>query len=232
MLEKLIELDKNLFLAINGSHNDFFDRFFYLFSQKEVWIPCIIAILYVLIKAKKKESIWLILGLILSILLADQVCSSILKPWVARLRPSRAPELTGLVHLIKDYTGGKFGFASSHAGNSFAVAAFLGLLFRNKTFGVIIFSWAILNSYSRIYIGVHYPLDIIAGTIIGLSSALISFTLLKKIKPNAINMTSNKADINNRNILKLNNEIHIVSLIILISILLLIILNQVLFAIF
>ncbi len=187
MLELLTKLDTQLFLFLNENHNAFWDNFFWVFTHLLVWIPTLVAILYVLIRSKKQDAIWIILAMALTILIADQVSSGILKPWVARLRPSREPSLEGLVHIVRGYTGGKFGFVSSHAANSIGIALFTSLIFRNKFFTLSIFSWAILNAYSRIYLGVHYPLDIICGAIIGILAALTSFYLLKRLFPNSLN---------------------------------------------
>lgn len=232
MLEKLLAFDKSLFLAINGCHNEFFDHFFYIFTQKEVWIPSIIAILYAVIKTKGKNAIWIILGLALTIALADQISSGLLKPLVARLRPSHEPSLEGLVHLVNEYTGGRFGFASSHAANSFGVAAFLSLVYKNRTFSYIVIAWAILNSYSRIYIGVHYPLDIICGGLIGVASAYLFYALLTKLKPQTLTNTLINNQ-NNNNWFKISlQSIHIVSISLVVTVILTILLNNVLFPVF
>lgn len=232
MLEKLLELDKSWFLAINGCNNEFFDHFFFIFTQKEVWIPSIIAILYVLISGKRKEAIWLILALALTITLADQLSSGLLKPLVARLRPSHEPSLQGLVHLINNYTGGRFGFASSHAANSFAVAAFLGLIYKNKRFSYIIIAWAILNSYSRIYVGVHYPLDIIAGALIGIMAAYISFYILKRFRPLALGFGLEYKNSKNDKTYHGKDKIHIISWTLIATMAIIAILNNQLFSIF
>lgn len=183
MLELLTKFDTQLLLFFNGNHNAFWDNFFWVYTHLPVWIPTLAAILYVLIRSKKQDAIWIILAIALTILVADQISSSVLKPWVARLRPTRDPSLEGLVHIVRGYTGGKFGFVSSHAANSIGIALFTSLIFRNKAFTLSIFIWAVLNAYSRIYLGVHYPLDIICGGAIGALSALGSYYLLKKTFP-------------------------------------------------
>ncbi len=187
MLELLTKLDTQLLLFLNGNHNAFCDNFFWVFTHLPVWIPTFAAIVYVLIRSKKLDAIWIILAMALTILLADQISSSVFKPLVARLRPTRDPALEGMVHIVRGYTGGKFGFVSSHAANSIGIALFTSLIFRNKLLTFSIFTWAIINAYSRIYLGVHYPLDIICGGIVGALSAFGSYYLLRKFSPNALN---------------------------------------------
>ena len=186
IISSLITKDTNLFLFLNSFHNDFFDTFMSVFSERLIWIPFYIAILYAAIRRWKKESIWIILSLILCVVLADQVASGVLKDWIQRPRPSREPVLDGLVHLVNGYRGGQFGFASSHAANTFALALLSSIIFRQRFYSFIVFVWAILTSYSRIYLGVHYPGDIIAGMIIGLLSALILYLILIIIRPRRV----------------------------------------------
>ncbi len=186
MLEKIIEADKSLLLSLNSYYSEFWDHFFWIFTQMLTWLPAVIILLYVIIKTKKIESIWIILGIAVTILIADQISSGLLKPLVERWRPSRDPSIQSFVHIVNNYTGGKYGFVSSHAANSFGIALFTVLLFKNKLFTYSIFIWAAMNSYSRIYLGVHYPLDILGGTIVGLGAACFAFYLLKRLRPQAL----------------------------------------------
>ena len=178
IISLLITKDTNLFLFLNSFHNSFFDSFMSVFSEKLTWVPFYIAILYAAIRRWKMKSIWIILALVLCIVLADQTASGLLKDWVQRPRPSREPVLDGLVHLVNGRKAGLYGFASSHAANSFAFAVLSALVFRHQLYGYTVFAWAILTSYSRIYLGVHYPGDVLAGIIIGLISALIMYFIL------------------------------------------------------
>lgn len=178
--------DTNLFLFLNGMHAPLFDGIMYSISYKFTWIPLYIAIIYVVIKHWQRESIWIILALVFCIVIADQVSSGLIKNLVERPRPSHASHLAGLVHLVNGYTGGRFGFVSSHAANSLGFALLSSLLFRNRNYTVAIFIWATLTAYSRIYLGVHYPLDIVGGTIVGTSAALFCFILIKKLRPSLL----------------------------------------------
>jgi undecaprenyl-diphosphatase len=183
LMEILKQLDTSLFLAINGLHTSFFDQFMFAVSAKLIWIPLYAAVLYVLIKHWKREAIWLVLALVLCIVISDQVASGVLKHLVKRLRPSHAEELKGLVHLVNDYAGGMYGFASSHAANAFGFALLSSLLFKQKTYTYAIFAWALITAYSRIYLGVHYPLDIVGGAFIGVLAALICYWLISRYRP-------------------------------------------------
>jgi len=186
ILETLKSLDTDLFGLINRHFSPFFDNFMYAVSEKLIWIPLYISVLFLLIKTRKKEAIWLILALILCIVISDQVSSGILKDLVKRLRPSHAEDLKGMVHLVRNYSGGLYGFASSHAANAFGFALLSSLIFKRKLYTYSIFTWAAITAYSRIYLGVHYPLDVLGGAVIGIVAALICFLGLKKLRPETL----------------------------------------------
>ena len=178
--------DTNLFLFINGLHTPFFDGFMYAVSEKLTWIPLYISVLYLVIKHWKKEAIWVIMAIVLCIVISDQVASGVLKHMVKRLRPSHVQELKDLVHLVKGYSGGLYGFASSHAANAFGFAMLSSLLFKRKYYTYSIFAWAVITAYSRIYLGVHYPLDVIGGITIGVLAAFACYWMIVKFRPNLI----------------------------------------------
>ncbi|MDD5185226.1 MAG: phosphatase PAP2 family protein [Paludibacter sp.] len=183
--------DTNLFLFINGIHASFFDGIMFAISAKLTWVPLYIAALYVVIKKWKRESVWVILALVLCIVIADQVSSGFIKHAVQRLRPSHAEDLKGMVHLVKGYGGGMFGFVSSHAANSFGFALLSSILFKNRKYTFVIFGWAALLSYSRVYLGVHYPGDIFGGMIVGVLAAMICFFAIKKLRPSILKLQNN-----------------------------------------
>ena len=184
LLEHIIAADQQLFFFLNGLNSPFWDNFFYLFSHKLTFILFYAALIYFVIKTSKKQAVWIILSIIIVVTLSDQLASGVLKPLVQRFRPSRDPSLEGLVHLVFGKKGGLYGFASSHAANTFAVATFLALVYRNRFVSFAVLSWAVVTSYSRIYLGVHYPLDVICGGAIGAFFA--SMTYLTSIKTNMI----------------------------------------------
>ena len=111
------------------------------------------------------------------ILLADQLSSSLLKPLVARLRPTHNPEISDLIHTVRGYRGGLYGFVSSHAANAFAFAVFTSLVIRNRYYALTIALWAVLSAYSRIYLGVHYVGDVVCGAILGVLVAIVVYKL-------------------------------------------------------
>jgi undecaprenyl-diphosphatase len=182
MLELLIDLDKKLLLFFNSLHTPWLDPVMFLITKTIFWLPLYLFLLYLVIKNYKKDSWIVLLGIALAILLADQITASIMKPFFERLRPSREPSLQGLVHLVNGYTGGKYGFASSHAANTFATALFFWIIFKNKYRWMwILFVWAVVMTYSRIYLGVHYPGDIIVGMLVGFGSAYCGYRLQRWI---------------------------------------------------
>jgi len=186
LIETLKGWDTDLFLLINGIHAPFFDNFMWAVSDKLCWIPLYISVLYILIKSWKKESIWLIIAIILCIVISDQVASGILKDLVKRIRPSHVEALKGVVHLVHGYSGGNYGFASSHAANSFGFAVLTSLIFNRKIYSRSIITWAIITAYSRIYLGVHYPLDVLGGAVIGSLAALLCYWLIRKLRPSLL----------------------------------------------
>ncbi|MCL1868574.1 MAG: phosphatase PAP2 family protein [Paludibacter sp.] len=182
-INQLSTVDTNIFLFLNGLHNAFFDRFMFLTSEKLTWIPLYAAILFLFVKNYGTKAFWLAIALILSVVVADQIASGIIKNVVERLRPSRDWSLNGLVHTVNGERGGRYGFVSSHAANMFAVAVFTSMVFRQRIYSALILIWAVIVSYSRIYLGVHYPGDILGGIIVGIFSALFFYFLLIKIFP-------------------------------------------------
>ena len=178
MMEELIDLDKKIFLFINSLHAPWLDPAMLYLTQTFVWIPLYAILLFLIIKKFRNDSWAPLIGIFIAILLSDQITSGLMKPLFERLRPSRDPELEGLVHIVNGYKGGLYGFASSHAANTFACALFFWTLLKEnyKWIGVL-FIWAGFMSYSRIYLGVHFPGDIMAGFVVGTLCAWLGFRL-------------------------------------------------------
>jgi len=178
MIDTLIQADKQAMLLLNSRHSPFFDQVMWFVSGRPEWIPLYLALLGWVIWRYRKRSVWIILTLVVMIVLSDQL-ANLLKNGVQRLRPCRDPEIGSLVHIVRNQCGGAFGFVSGHAANSFALAVFISLLFRKAWLTVSMLSWAALVSYSRIYLGVHYPGDVLAGALLGTVIALMLFTALR-----------------------------------------------------
>lgn len=180
MLESLQSLDQTIFLALNALHTPYLDSFMYIFTGKLVWIPLYASILYVLCRNfNPRMAIFTAIMFALLILIADQTCSSILRPIFERPRPSRNPEIADIVHLVNGRWGGKFGFPSCHAANTFALACFTMLLFKNRAVTTFFMLWAIVTCYTRIYVGVHYPGDLLFGTAVGFAAGFITYGIYR-----------------------------------------------------
>ncbi len=186
-MEYLKTLDTELFLFLNGSHNAFFDPIMFWLSDKLIWIPMYLLIIFLIIRRYKLQGVLILVFIALTIVLCDQTASGLLKNTVQRLRPSHDPALTGLVHLSKAGPGGLYGYASSHAANVFGLATFLcfALDEKFKMLKYWMFIWAILVSYSRIYNGVHYPGDVITGILIG---SAFGYLMAKALSVTLINL--------------------------------------------
>lgn len=196
MFEELIHIDQQWLLAINGCHAPWADTLMWIISGKLTWLP-LYALLIALIFIRCKKRGWLMALIVIvavagSAGLADFISSGIIKHAVCRFRPTHEPALAGLIHLVNGYTGGQYGFVSSHAANTMACALSFSLFWAytsdNKkrahlSVTLLLMVWVALNCYSRMYLGVHYPGDIIGGLVVGATVALVLFVGLKRVLP-------------------------------------------------
>lgn len=183
LLQLLNQWDTDLLLAINGWHNGYWDTFMYAFSGKWVWVPMYAALVYVLARNLPwRTTLWCLVGVALCITFADQVGASLSRPWAERLRPAN-PEnpISDLVHIVNGYRGGRYGFPSCHAANTFGLAFYLMLVVRRKALTGLLVAWALVTCYSRAYLGVHYPGDLLAGALLGLAGAALCYTLFRLV---------------------------------------------------
>ena len=178
MLEQLIEWDKELLVFLNSFHTPWLDPVMLLITKTAFWIPLYAFLIYLMFRNFKKEIWFILIGATVIIILCDQITSTFMKPYFARLRPSQDPTMAGLLHHVNGYKGGLYGFSSGHAANTIGVALFVWLTLKPiyKWIGWI-FLWAALMTYTRIYLGVHFPGDIIVGATIGLGCGLLGYKL-------------------------------------------------------
>ena len=176
MLERELQWERNLFFFLNGSDSSFWDSFFHFYSNQWTWIPFYLCFLFVFIYRKTgaeikrdwKEIVWAILCVIAVFILCDQISSGFFKPLFQRFRPTHHPDFRDLVKIVFDERGGKYGFISGHAANTFGFATFTALLFRNRLLTFTVFLFAIVTAYSRVYLGLHFISDVVAGALVGM----------------------------------------------------------------
>ncbi len=178
MIDKLIALDKKILLLLNGFHSGWLDPVMFVMSNTLFWLPLYLWLIYVTQKKYQKATWIILIGGVITLVLADQVTATLMKPYFARLRPSHDPSLKDQLHLVHDfngnvYYGGLYGFASSHAANTFGTALFFFMFLKPfYRWTGLLFGWAALMTYTRIYLGVHFPGDILVGAFVGFLAAL------------------------------------------------------------
>lgn len=178
----MLELDSSILLWINGHHAEWMDTLMWAVSSPRTWLPLYLILIGLVAWRFRswKAALFIVLGFIVAVGLSDILCSGVLKPLVCRLRPTHEPALDP-IHLVNGYTGGRYGFCSSHAANTAAVATLFSLLWRNKIATAVLVLWVALNCYSRMYLGAHYPSDILVGLLIGVLLASSVYWVLRRL---------------------------------------------------
>ena len=180
MLERILPYESSAFYFLNGSDSELMDNFMWMCSHKLTWVPlylCLFIIFIYKYRNNWKEYVLIFVSIFFVILICDQLASGVLKPMFQRFRPTHHPDFKDQVDFLFGYRGGRYGFASSHASNAFGLATFTALLFRNKLFSITLFTFAIITAYSRIYLGVHFISDIVAGALIGIFTGILLYKL-------------------------------------------------------
>lgn len=180
-MEFFTDIDSQLFLFLNGLRADWLDPVMIAITQMWVWLPVYLFLIYLVVKQYGKRCwiFFLVVGVV--VLCSDQLSAHVCKPLFQRLRPCYNVDFQDLINLPKGMAGGHYGFVSSHAANTFAIGTFLTAALRKNTkwIGWLLFAWAFLSSYSRIYIGYHYPGDILCGAVLGILIGLIIWKLFQ-----------------------------------------------------
>lgn len=188
-IQSFLNTDQQLLLSFNGSDSLFIDHLALVLTSAWTWVPIYAALLYLIVKNNEKagQILLAIASALLCVAIATGIGDGLVKPAVARLRPSFEPSLAGLVHTVNNYRGSGFSFFSVHAANTFSLAVFFSLLIRRRVLTISLLVWALVNSWTRLYLGVHYPSDVITGmlfgTLVGCSVYWVYFSLYCRISP-------------------------------------------------
>lgn len=195
-LQRLIDIDKQVLLALNGSNSLYMDGVMKIYTSTVVWLPVALVLLLVVLKNNSPRIGFLtVLAVALTVVATDQVSSHLIKPLVERLRPCNDPTIMHLVDTFNGYRSGGYSFTSSHACNSFGVFAVTSLIVRNRTLSLSLLVWAVINCFSRIYLGVHYPGDILCGALLGAAIGVVVYLIFSfirnKVEYSSVRITAN-----------------------------------------
>lgn len=183
MIETLTSLDEQILLFFNGYHSAFLDEIMALITGKWIWIPFYLILIDILFKKLgPKYAALTLVAVTLAIVMTDQICAQVIRPYIGRLRPCN-PEnpIFGFITLVKGIQPGGYSWPSCHAANTFALATLLSCVLRSRNFSIMIFTWAIIVSLSRLYCGVHYPTDLLCGAAFGSAFGYLALVIVSRI---------------------------------------------------
>ena len=178
MIDYLMDIDAEALLAVNGMYSSFQDALWWMVSAKWSSALLVLSLLWILIHKNRRHALLVLAMVALAVLLADQVSSGLIKHLVERLRPTHDPSLENAVHIVNGYRGGMYGFVSSHAANFFAIATLVSFIMRHHLVVIALYGWGLAQCYSRMYLGVHYPGDILGGIIVGVLAGWLVWRLM------------------------------------------------------
>lgn len=180
-MEEIIQFDKQLLLMLNGSDSSYLDQVVLILTNGLTWIPLYVSLLFLVVKNNHnwRTILLIVVGAGLCVLMAGTLDDEIVKPLVARWRPTHDPQIGSLVDVVNDYRGGRYGFFSAHASNTFSIALFFSLLVRYRWLTVGLVSYSLVNCWTRLYLGVHYPGDILVGLLWGTVTAISVYSLFR-----------------------------------------------------
>ena len=195
-LQRLVDIDKQLLLTLNGSDSLYMDGVMKVYTSTVVWIPVALVLLFIVLKNNTpRTSLLVVLAVALTVIATDQMSSHLIKPLVGRLRPCQDPAIMHLVDTVNGYCSGGYSFTSSHACNSFGLFVIISLIIRNSLLSLSLFVWATINSFSRIYLGVHYLGDILCGALVGSAIGVVMHLIYsyvhRKIEHSSRRITAN-----------------------------------------
>lgn len=171
-----------MLVAVNGSYDLFQDNLWWMVSAKWSSAFIVLALLWILLHKNRRHALLVVAMLVLAITIADQVSSTVIKALVERLRPTHDPSLESVIHIVNGYHGGLYGFVSSHAANAFAACTLLALVMLHRAVTLSLAAWAAMQCYSRLYLGVHFPGDIMGGIVVGVLSGWLIWCLMRFIE--------------------------------------------------
>ena len=194
-LDALQDIDRQLLLWFNGSQSLYLDGLVKTLTTAATWIPLYVSLFYLVIR--NNDSVRKILTIVacagLCVLLAGTIDDEIVKPLVARWRPTRDPQIGSLVDVVNDYRSGNYGFFSAHASNTFSIAIFFCLLVRSRLMSISMVLWSLTNCWTRLYLGVHFPGDILVGLLWGGLCGTLVYMLYRRLVPQPVHVHSTQS---------------------------------------